>query len=71
MRRYLVIFEKTNTGYSAYVPDLPGVIATGKTKLTAEKNIYEAIQFHIEGMKLEHIPIPKADTMGEVLVFAK
>jgi len=71
MRRYLVIFEKTSTGYSAYVPDLPGVIATGKTKPSTEKNIYEAIQFHLEGMKLENIPIPKADTMSEVLVFAK
>ena len=71
MRRYLVIFEKTKTGYSAYVPDLPGVIATGKTKLSTEKNIYEAIQFHLEGMKLENIPVPKADTMGEILVFAK
>jgi predicted RNase H-like HicB family nuclease len=43
MRRYLVIFEKTSTGYSAYVPDLPEVIATGKTKIKVEKLIYEAI----------------------------
>ena len=46
MKKYVVIFEKTATGYSAYVPDLPGCIATGKTKLVAEKNIYEAILFH-------------------------
>ena len=39
MRKYLVIYEKTKTGYSAYVPDLPGVIATGKTKAIVEKNI--------------------------------
>lgn len=71
MRKYLVIFEKTATGFSAYVPDLPGVIATGKTKSTVEKRIYEAIQFHLEGMKIENLPIPRADTMGEILVFAK
>ncbi|MEZ5198484.1 MAG: type II toxin-antitoxin system HicB family antitoxin [Bacteroidales bacterium] len=51
MNKYLVIFEETNTGYSAYVPDLPGCIATGKTKDETEKNIYEAIQFHLEGLK--------------------
>jgi predicted RNase H-like HicB family nuclease len=70
MRRYLVIYEKTSTGYSAYVPDLPGVIATGKTKLIVEKQIYEAIQFHLEGLKLEKLPIPKSTAIGETLVFA-
>ena len=42
MKRYLVIFEKTSTGYSAYVPDLQGCIATGRTKATTEKQIFEA-----------------------------
>ncbi|MBP6680295.1 MAG: type II toxin-antitoxin system HicB family antitoxin, partial [Saprospiraceae bacterium] len=60
MRKYLVIYEKTKTGYSAYVPDLPGVIATGKTKAMVEKNIFSAIQFHIEGLKEENMRIPKA-----------
>jgi predicted RNase H-like HicB family nuclease len=49
MRKYLVVYEKTKTGYSAYVPDLHGVIATGKTKTVVEKSIFEAIQFHLEG----------------------
>jgi len=71
MRKYLVIYEKTKTGYSAYAPDLPGVIATGKTKGIVEKNIFEAIQFHIEGLKEEKLKIPKAKAKGEVLVFAK
>jgi len=70
MRRYLVIYEKTSTGYSAYVPDLPGVIATGKSKAIVEKYISEAIQFHIEGLKLEKLPIPKSAASGETLVFA-
>lgn len=51
MRKYLVVYEKTKTGYSAYVPDLPGVIATGKTRSIIEQNIFSAIQFHLEGLK--------------------
>ena len=70
MRKYLVVYEKTKTGYSAYVPDLPGVIATGKTKVIVEKNIFDAIQFHIEGLKEERLRIPKAQAESEVLVFA-
>lgn len=69
MRKYLVVYEKTKSGYSAYVPDMPGVIATGKTKSTTGKNIYEAIQFHIEGLKEENIRIPKAEAESEILVF--
>ena len=50
-RLYLVIFEKAKNNYSAYSPDLPGCIATGKTRGEVEKNIREAIQFHIEGLE--------------------
>ncbi len=70
MIKYLVIYEKTKTGYSAYVPDLPGVAATGKTKTIIEKNIYGAIQFHIEGLKLEKMAIPKSLAESETMVFA-
>ena len=59
MRKYVIVIEKTKSGYSVYVPDLPGCIATGRTKELAEKNIYEAIQFHLEGLKEAHISIPK------------
>ena len=69
MKKYLVIFEKTSTGYSAYVPDLPGCIATGKSKSSTEKQIFEAIQFHLEGLKEEHFPIPKAQAESEMFVF--
>lgn len=69
MKKFLVVYEKTSTGYSSYVPDLPGVIATGKTKKIAEKNIFEAIQFHLEGMKEEGLPIPRSAAESEVLVF--
>ncbi len=69
MRKYLVVYEKTITGYSAYVPDLPGVIATGKTKSIVEKNIFDAIQFHLEGLKEENFRIPKANAESEMFVF--
>ncbi|MBE0638200.1 MAG: type II toxin-antitoxin system HicB family antitoxin [Bacteroidales bacterium] len=69
MRKYLIIIEKTDTGYSAYVPDLPGCIATGSTKKQTEQYIYEAIQFHLEGMKESNIPIPLNQTeAGNVFV---
>lgn len=52
MRKYLVVYEKTKTGYSAYVPDLLGVVATGPSKSLVEKNIFEVIQFHLDGMRV-------------------
>ncbi len=70
MRKYLVVYEKTKTGYSAYAPDLPGVIATGKTKSIIEKNIFAAIQFHLEGLKEEKFPIPKPQAESEMFVLA-
>jgi len=69
MRKYLVIFEKTSSGYSAYVPDLPGCAATGSSKGEIEKNIYEAIQFHLEGLELEGLTIPEPNSEAEVLLF--
>ena len=70
MRKYLVVYEKTKTGFSAYVPDLPGVIATGKTKAMVEKNIFGAIQFHLEGLIEEKLSIPKSQAESEMFVFA-
>lgn len=56
---YLIIIEKTDTGYSAYAPDLPGCIATGKTPDALRKRMKEAVEFHIEGLRLERMPIPE------------
>lgn len=70
MIKYLVIYEKTKTGYSAYVPDIPGVIATGKTKALVEKNIFDAIRFHLEGLKEEKLRLPKSQADSNVLVFS-
>lgn len=71
MIKYLVVYEKTKTGYSAYVPDIPGVIATGKTKKIVEKNIFNAIQFHIDGLKEEKLKLPKAQAESDIFVFAE
>ncbi len=62
MRKYLIILEKPKTGYSAYVPDLPGCAATGSTKLQVEKLIYDSIEFHLGGLKEFKQPIPKNET---------
>ncbi|MBN8823083.1 MULTISPECIES: type II toxin-antitoxin system HicB family antitoxin [Spirosoma] len=70
MKKYLVIFEKTPSGYGAYVPDLPGCVATAPTKEEVERLIYEGIQFHIEGLELEGHPIPTANSEAETMVFA-
>ncbi len=56
---YKVILEKTATGYSAYAPDLPGCVATGKDAKETSQTMKEAMQFHIEGLRLEGLPIPK------------
>ncbi len=60
--RYAVVIERTPINFSAYVPDLPGCVTTGESIAETEKNIREAIAFHIEGLKEddESIPAPSA-----------
>jgi len=67
MHKYLVIFEKANNNYSAYSPDLPGCIATGKTRNEAEKNIKKAISFHIEGLVEDGLPLPEPAASTEYI----
>jgi len=62
MNKYLIVVEETNTGYSAYSPDLPGCVATGKTKDEVEMTMKEAIEAHLEGLKEEGEPIPAPHT---------
>jgi predicted RNase H-like HicB family nuclease len=57
--KYLVIIEKANGNYSAYCPDLPGCVATGRTIEETLARMKEAIQFHIEGLKTEGLAIPE------------
>ena len=67
MSRYVALIEKTGTGYSAHVPDLPGCIAVAESYGETMKPIHEAIEFHIEGMLLhgEHVPAPT--TLAELV----
>jgi predicted RNase H-like HicB family nuclease len=60
--RYAVVFEKAPNNYSAYVPDLPGCVATGDTREEVERNIREAITLHLEGMREDGEPIPEPQT---------
>ena len=62
MKKYQIIIEKTDTGFSAYSPDLPGCASTGHTRKEVEDNIREAIQFHIDGLKQEGYEIPEPST---------
>jgi predicted RNase H-like HicB family nuclease len=65
MTQYAVVFDKTKTGYSAWVPDLPGCVATGPSLEKAQKLIQEAIEMHIESFKLHGEPVPKPATRIE------
>lgn len=62
--KYLTVIEKTNTGYSAYSPDLDGCVSTGSTLQEVIANMEEAIKFHIEGLKLEGYKIPEPKTIS-------
>ena len=57
--KYLIVIEKTRTGYSAFSPDLPGCVATGQTKEETIKNMKAAIALHLEGMHQEKLKIPR------------
>ncbi len=57
--KYLVIIEETKTGYSAFSPDLPGCIAAGSSKEEVEKNMKDAVVFHLEGMGQEGLEVPQ------------
>ena len=67
MHKYLVIFEKADGNYSVYSPDIPGCIATGKTRKEAGKNIKEAISFHIEGLAKDGLPTPEPASSTEYI----
>ena len=57
--QYLIVIEKTATGFSAYLPDLDGCVATGGTKEEVERNMHDAIEFHLEGMRQEGFSVPQ------------
>ena len=62
MKEYAAVFERTSTGWSAYVPDLPGLGVAAKTLPHAKQLLREAIEMHISGMREDGLPIPKPQT---------
>lgn len=68
--RYAIVIEKAESNFSAYVPDLPGCVATGATIEEVESQIREAIEFHLEGMREDGIAIPSPESRVEYVDIA-
>jgi predicted RNase H-like HicB family nuclease len=68
--RYAIVIEKATSNYSAYVPDLPGCVATGKTVEETEQQIREAIEFHMEGLREDGLPVPSPQSQVEYVEVA-
>lgn len=68
--RFAIVVEKTENNFSAYVPDLPGCIATGQTLEETEYEIRQAILFHIEGLRDDGLPIPQPSSIVDYLEIA-
>ena len=68
--RYAIVIEKTQNNYSAYVPDLPGCIATGANLEEVETHIREAIEFHLDGLREDGTPPPQPSSHVEYIEVA-
>jgi predicted RNase H-like HicB family nuclease len=68
--KYAIVIEKAQSNYSAYVPDLPGCVATGSTIMEVEKEIREAIEFHIAGMRQDGESVPEPSSSVEYIEVA-
>ncbi len=63
--RYAIVIEQAEGNFSAYVPDLPGCVATGATVPEIEQEMREAIRFHIDGLKAEGLPVPRPTSIAD------
>ena len=70
MHRFLIITEKADKNYSAYSPDLPGCVATGKSQDEAALNMHEAIEMHVQGLIEDKLPIPESHAFAEFIAVA-
>ncbi len=66
--KYLIVIEQTNNNYSAYLPDVPGCIATGKTRDEARQNVVDALELHIEGLMEDGLPIPAPKSEADYII---
>ena len=62
--RYAVVIERSETGYGAYVPDLPGCVAVGETLTETEQLIQEAVEFHLEGLREDGVRVPEPSAVA-------
>ncbi|MDN5871107.1 MAG: type II toxin-antitoxin system HicB family antitoxin [Nitrococcus sp.] len=65
--KYMVVIEQGPTSWGAYVPDLPGCVAAGKTRVEVMTLIHEAIEFHLEGLEQDGQPIPEPHSSSELV----
>jgi predicted RNase H-like HicB family nuclease len=65
--RYVVVIERAGKNYSAYVPDLPGCVATGRTVQAVEAEIRAAVRFHIDGLLADGLPVPQPTSIAEYI----
>jgi len=65
MNRYLIVIENAGSNYSSYSPDLPGCATTGSTVEETKRNMEGAIEFHLEGLREEGLPIPPPSSIAE------
>jgi predicted RNase H-like HicB family nuclease len=63
MKRYAFVVEKAKSNYAAYVPDLPGCVATGRTVKETERRLREAIEVHVQGLREDGLPVPKPSSV--------
>ncbi|MDZ4699303.1 MAG: type II toxin-antitoxin system HicB family antitoxin [Rhodothermales bacterium] len=68
--KYLIVIEPTHTGFSAYSPDLPGCVSTGDTIPEVERNMREAIAFHVEGLQREGLHVPEPSSVSRYVEIA-
>ena len=69
--RYAIVIETAENNFSAYVPDLPGCVATGDTREETERSMYQAIQLHVEGLAEDNLPIPESSSFAEYVVIGR
>lgn len=68
--RYAVVIEEAEGNYSAYVPDLPGCVSTGRSLDEVERSIREAVEFHLQGLRADKQPIPRASSRVDYIEVA-
>lgn len=67
MKRYAIVVEKAKANYAAYVPDLPGCVATGATVEETERRLREAIELHVQGLREDGLPVPDPSSVVDYL----